>query len=113
MTQRYILERRRHTAFRYPSNERFPLMSASSLLRASPPASVSPSVALARSTALALSRLGAQLAQIQLPISRSRDADGTFAVFRRPRQSVFTLYRHVAKSRAIRIRMTSPKRYLR
>lgn len=38
MTQRYILKRRRHTAFRYLSNKRFPLMSASSLLRARVPA---------------------------------------------------------------------------
>jgi len=112
MTQRYILERRRRTAFRYPSNKRFPLMSASSLLclRLSP--SLLPLLSRVGSR-LALSRLGAQLAPIQLPISRLRDADETFGV---TRIHVAICVCHLSTRGQIRfraIRMTSPKKYLR
>lgn len=75
MTQRYILVRRRHTAFRYPSNKRIPsyvpLLPFCAHLRLS--RSLLPLLSRAGSRP-ALSRLGAQLAKIQLPISRMCDA---------------------------------------
>lgn len=106
MTQRYTLET--SPSYRIPLPEQQtipsyirPLFPFSVRLRLSP--SLLPLLSRA-GFRLALSRLGTQLARIQLPISRLCDAGETFGAFRRllasTSQSAFAPYQHVAGIRS-------------